>query len=1477
MRKSFATVLILACATVAYTGYYFGVPYFLNTTRVENYVEKTVVQKSGFRIDFVNPHIKVGVIPSVELTADEFNVLNKDGSKALGVLAPNLKIKLLPLLFKNIEFDKINSDGVVVNLSFDNSQFYLGDYLLKSTENRAFNLNKASINLGQYLVTLDDKMRDKTLKLNGEYLVVDGYERDKFVKLNTKSKLYTGEKVANIDADLNLLLPLKKVSEDKVKLDLNIKNLDISDFTTYAELFSKGQVKELRGVVNLVTATSVETGHKEIQGHLNLKNFAILGADRSTSIYSDAPVDIRSDAVIVNDGVDIKSLKLLSQGIDVEIGGSVSKTNAKSPILDLKADINHIQGKNFVGFIPGIKNLSPDFDFCMLKTYPLDGKINGHVEVKGEANYPNLFGSILIDDLYLVAPIKDAPKNGTVKLSFEKHKMNIDVHVMTDKAEYVDVKGFAKLFRGKYTDLRITSTPNIDLVKVRKVVMPLHDILKFELGPVPMMNIFSGYGKANLHVAGSKASPHAWGSITFKDGEAEFITINNMVVKKLKGAVNFNNDKIDFYSDTAYLYDLPFFINGNCTLKGDLSVDVKADGQNSANLLKIINTSPILKELQDMMKPISSAYGKTKIFINIFGHVDRGKEPVFNKDLFARGSVEFLSNVMTFFPKKIPATDISGVVHFDRNNGDFNISAKLLNSVIRSNGLIKDKEIIANAVSHKFIASDAQRIASMLFGNIVPQVKGLDTISTSFESHYRGEMNIEKFDYGKAFVKGNIYSNKGAKSPIIVNSSKFELKNSHLKVSPIKGALLSNPFNFEIDVNKIMTPAQLVNGKFSMKNFNTANLNGLNLPQLKDFDKFNGKMDVASRITNNNVNLFAQLDGVSVVYKPKNLPVKILNGNVLFSSEDLSLNKINAYVGKMPVFVNGKIVNVLKNPKLNLYVNAKPSQEFFDQFFNSKSVYPIKLKGDVMFSSKITGSKDKVSTKTELKLDEASSLYYMGATVGDLVNPVKFTIDSVVMPKKIMLNNFSYEKTIASQNGKFFPTPQLTASGEIEQLKGNDVAFHNFKIKTLNPTDAKIFNIIFKKPIMKQGVFTSDIVLNGKASAPYAIGTFDMTSIDVPLWESTVKDVSLDFKPDVINIKVKSSVLDNEIRLKAVMKNKLVSPYTFNDFDAHLDNLDLNKITEAIQDYDTTLYKQNLTDTPKSFSSQVPQVVVKKGKISADKIKIKDLNATDFSSDFVIGKNMSMDMKNYGFKLADGFVKGHSTFNLVNKKLSIDTNIQNSNAQRISEDLFGLKGQVFGIINGNMKFTCDGSSQTTCINTLDGNGDFVVSNGRMPKLGSLEYLLKAGNLVSRGVTGISINGIIDLITPLKTGEFESIAGHYSIDDGIVKNLEIFSNGKDLKLYLSGNYDIESYIADMEVYGSLSNNITSVFGKLKNVSLNTLLNTIPFLGSGEISSEMQAKIDKIPKDKNSNVSRMFAVKIDGDINGINYVKSFKWVK
>ena len=138
--------------------------------------------------------------------------------------------------------------------------------------------------------------------------------------------------------------------------------------------------------------------------------------------------------------------------------------------------------------------------------------------------------------------------------------------------------------------------------------------------------------------------------------------------------------------------------------------------------------------------------------------------------------------------------------------------------------------------------------------------------------------------------------------------------------------------------------------------------------------------------------------------------------------------------------------------------------------------------------------------------------------------------------------------------------------------------------------------------------------------------------------------------------------------------------------------------------------------------------------------------------------------------------------------------------------------------------------------------------------------------------------MIDLVTPLKTGNFDSISGDIHINNGVAHSINIYSNGNDLNMYMTGSYNLLSSIADMKIYGSLTKNITTVFGKIKNASLNTLFNTIPGVNSQNEALLMQTEISKIPDIKNAtNIYRIFAVEINGDINGENYVRSFKWVK
>ena len=166
----------------------------------------------------------------------------------------------------------------------------------------------------------------------------------------------------------------------------------------------------------------------------------------------------------------------------------------------------------------------------------------------------------------------------------------------------------------------------------------------------------------------------------------------------------------------------------------------------------------------------------------------------------------------------------------------------------------------------------------------------------------------------------------------------------------------------------------------------------------------------------------------------------------------------------------------------------------------------------------------------------------------------------------------------------------------------------------------------------------------------------------------------------------------------------------------------------------------------------------------------------------------------------------------------------------------------------------------------------------MPKLGSLEYLLKAGNLLKSGITGLSINNLLEVIAPVKTGYFDSIKGIVVLRDGTAQNLEIYSTGENLSIFIRGTYDFPAQNADLNVFGRLTKKADNILGPIGNASLNSLFNLIPGvkLDSSD-RSKILKDINKIPGiELDDRKYRIFSAKINGNPNADKYVSSFKWV-
>lgn len=1165
--------------------------------------------------------------------------------------------------------------------------------------------------------------------------------------------------IKNPDINIRLLpLLLKKVdihnfTADEINADLILdtdKNLKLGQY----KLESNAPAFDFKLHRALIEKYNLNFDNKILNQKMSLTAKTETTPDGHQHISADiSKVKIISDINFINNGVEINDLKITGDSINAFASGKITHLDAKLPHLDMKIGVNDSKAENILPLIPDIPNLSPDMDLILLKQTGFWGNASANLEIKGKADYPNVYGQVLVKDAYMVKPISNAEK-ATIKLAFRGDKMDLDVKVPTSPTQTVWVNGPINLDKDRSADLHITSTKDVDLKTAQIVLNPLHEILHFDLGPVPIMDI-KGKGGINLHIIGTRQNPHGWGQFEFKNATVSFLDIHNMVLTNGSGTLDFKNQDTLFQTKTASLNGKPISVRGTCSLLGILNFDVLSNGQDLAKLLTTVRTSPMLEDIQKLLSPIEKTQGNANIKLNLYGQVKDINDVVFNKNIFAKGSIELLSDWLKL--KDMPAVKTSGTVNFDNLNADFNLQSAINTSKLDIKGKIKDNYGNIKVVSNRFN-----------LGDVIKTVKDLSTINSSFIAKYDGK--IDNIDLNKLQVKGKIYNNKGSKSSIIINNSDFELKNSTFR-----------------------------------------------------------------------------------------------------------LGRINAKFGQMPLLIEGRVTNIAQNPNLNLYVNAKPSQDFFDEFFNKKSVYPIKLKGDVNLSSRVTGTLNNINTKTVLNISENSNIYYMGATIGDVENPVRITVDNTISGDKLKINNLQYDKIITSQNNRAYTATQLNASGTLQVLNDNNIAFNNFRIKTQTPSDAKIFNIIFRKPFMKQGVFTSDLVLNGTSLNPKILGRMDITSIDIPFFDSTIRDINLNFKPDKIHIKSKGTILTNDVQVDAEMKNRLIAPYVLDTVNLKLADLNINKITDTLRDLEAEATRKPSSHKTNS-QFDISQLIINNANIEADKIKVRNINADNFTAKLKLDNKNLLDVSNFKFDIAQGSVLGNLQHNLSNHRTDLDIHLNNANALIMSEALFDLKGQVYGLVNGDFTLSCSGDTQDDCFKTLGGNGTFKIADGRMPKLGSLEYLLKAGNLFKGGIAGLSINSIIDLVTPLKTGNFESISGDMHLANGIADKINVYSSGNDLNMYMTGSYNIVTSVADMQILGSLSKNITTVFGKIKNASLNTLFNTIPGVNDQTEKLLMQEDIAKIPNIKDAtDIYRIFAVEINGDINGDKYVKSFKWVK
>ncbi|MBE7702422.1 MAG: DUF3971 domain-containing protein [Cyanobacteria bacterium SIG28] len=1431
--------------------FWIGVLPFVLTNSL-NLLCKNLSHNSQYELQIQKPKIYLSPIPNLVFKADKLVVKTKNNSANLDLDNIKLNLRILPLISGNFHFNTISISSINSQLSIKNKIEFDKDFFSNLAKN---NIIINSVNIQDFNFKFNGTNVKESVDYAGKNFIFEN--KNRHTKLTLKSCLQAAQKKTNINA--NLYLP-KNNDINKTVFEIDASNIDISSLKEPFKHYLPQNIKNLSGIINIFAN----------KGELvtEFRNCKVLMKEPSESIIFPSLMRMKSIFSINSQTIFFKHIELDSQNIHITMDGKITDyLNSTLPILDFNIRINKSRIEDIIKIFPAFK--IEEIDFYKLKKYGFYGNILANLSIKGRLPEPEVFGDVFINDGVLIKRIPNSSAGATIKLSFKGKSFLFDVNVPTGGIEKVWVKGTQQLYSVKFADFIVRSTSNVDLNIMQSVVNPLHEILNFIVGPLPILNL-TGKGSIDINVKGNRKNSHIWGWLKLKNNNTHFKQMSDLILSGGNIELIFNDNNVSVKTINTSVNNKAISISGNSSLSGDFSFDIKSENQPLAKIYNSIRNSTLVTDINKMLPKLDKIEGSIDIDLSMSGMINDYNKIKLYENLFLKGIIALKNNSIWINNAQINA--INGDVNLNNKAVNTEITAEIGNSPInidvKSKNDFVDIEFNIPKLNPNLLLEN-KRIAPKTY---LPLVE--------VDGKYKG--NVNKIDYEGLKLNVKILESL-PESILKLSQGLIALNNNKLTLKKIKG-YISNPQNIlyaDLSIVDIFSRETQTSGIINLKIPQLSILNEIIdsriFPEkientLKNFAFEEGDLDLTWKVFNNNVNAQTDLSGIVLKYKPLELPLNVINGNLVIKNNTLKLDKINVLADNMPLLVDGDIKNVFDNKQFNLYINSKPQQEFIDKYINKNQVYPIKIKGDIVYWARIKGIANNFDLKSDITMSKNSSFYHFGATVGDIENSIALYLDTkITNGNNFKIRDFSYDKLVDSLNGKQTRINMLKAKGDVEVLQ-DDMNFDNFAIKTTNPTDARIFNIIFRKPNIKQGQFTSDLKLNGLLSNPKIIGNFHIFESNIPFLDTAMKNIELIFKDKVVNISSKGEVMGNEVAFEGVLKNKLSLPYHLEKGELYTKNLDLNNIVNKI--------KTSQVDDVSTFETfenfDIKSITFDNLKFKADTISLRNIVATDFEAITKLNSEADFNVEEFKFNIAQGILSGKYGYNLGNSDMSINLLADKINANDLTLALFDLNNQIHGDMTGSVDITCNGEDFDKCMQTLNGSTTFNVKNGRMPKLGSLEYLLKASNLVKGGITGISINGVIDLISPLKTGEFSDIYGSVIIKDGVAENIEISSKGDKLSLFIDGTYNFSTSIAKMEVLGLLARKIPTILGPIGNVSINTLFNVIPGIDLTKDSPFID-KINKIPGIELSEKDyRKFVAEIMGDIDGEDYVTSFKWI-
>lgn len=1433
--------------------YKFVLPTLINTDSIYNSAKASM--NKGYSLDIKGLKAALSWDLALVLNAEDVK-LYQSQKQIIHSEKSTLKIPLVMLLFKK----------------FDNMQFFTNsaDVYLERDINGIFNIRKAfkfkdsatkiskcRVVIKDYNITFIDK--------NEAPIVFNGYNLDlgnlKLYRLKTFGTIAFPD---NTRAIINVNFVSKKpLDKGEFILKGNVDNLDLGKIEKYL-IEINPNLTQASGLLNgdfNIDAYGREKITNNLKVSLNANNLFI-----RTKKYPHY-FEISDDAQIFALGryyghkLHLKNFRLVSRDYNLECTGSIKDINKKNKKLDIKVRTKDCNIKKLLGVVPKTTNVKHDAVNKAIK-YKIDGILDSNLVMKGDSEALKYYGTVKIKQFIVDGDITKS--KSYTNLLYKRRKLSVDSCLVDKSGGTVLSKGISFMGNRPKIDFKISSEKFI-LNEMQKNLVAMSDLLGLDAGILPDFKL-DGTAKTNLLIKGRGKSANT-------DG---YLYINNAYVghNKISKMVFVQNQNLEFKKrDILFKNFSSSMESHNTTLNGSISLDDKMDiNLDAPNFpmqlaLSLIETSPLLEELASALNFIESSDGNINSKIN------------FSKDTFGKlkpkGCVTLLNNNFSLKDFSVPIANCSGDILFAAQNCDFkNITASALGSPISVIAKISNKSITANIIAPALDTNSVIRAisTSKALSSISPVFSDIKSASGRLSAilYLKGDSKDDIFDKLECHIVNNSLYLNNISAPIIIPSGSFEANKNEFKSNKIlfnflsaKGSIDGSVKNFghNPDCNLKIIISNIDNKVFnSLKNSNLApNFKKL-LNNLTDFSgNASGNILIKKNITGK-----ISFNNFGIKYIPASLPLNIKSGDLVLQDNKITMPNTQLHIGGSKFKINA-VFN--RNKTMGVELNGNLSPDDVDKYLNKIILSPFNLKKTTPVKLNLKkGSTGNWELLAGAILEPGNVISYKGFTIGDKSNSYLIGGKIIKTPSLIQFDNVGVHQLSSPVWSSFSLSNLLThknyfeISGWINQKNLEE----NLKIYARDFMDINLFNQFLEKKFASRifygGQFKGNLLLRGKIDSPKVTGYLDVQDAKIPYYKTTIKDLKIIFDNDFIRFQNGLfKIADSDLKIDAVADNLIDTPYVFKEMGISSDYVNVDEILKIFQD--------------NSSGGLVgrPLFVVQKGVLTAKKLIVNNLITDDAKVDFSFTPDWVMTLDKFSFFTAGGEVLGDSTFDLLSKNSKTYMKFKNLKANAAATTLLQMPNEIYGLLNGEARFSTKGITRSDMVKNSNGDVKFHITSGRLVRMGSLEYLLMAAEVIKSGVTGLSINNICTLLSPKKTGYFDTINVNFKVKNGVLFTDDLVSRGENLSIYLAGNFDMTTNFSDFTILGRVSKSVVKILGPIGDLSINKVLNAIPGVDESISGKFSIPGVNLSDKDH-----RRFVVNIEGDLYNQKSVKNFKWI-